>query len=501
MNSKDIDDGALQHDGNDVLHDARDTASGPLSGAEHFLVGISPQYWSHTPMNVQFLHQLGLVEGIDCFVVKKLTNECQHGIRESNELKWSEKDEEASQVTRMSKSADGDNKKSNAPRNEGEVRFIPVSKCELQGVLVNAERKSNGACHYLLDDGTGVVDCIAWADNAMYSLPPLVPQNEERLSCRVGDIVRVFGKIRCLSIGRVRETMNLNGRIWEIRDCAREVQVTSISPLQRFGERRSASVDTQSNHWLRCLQFERRALIGGAAGVPMSGSTGHCNYLEQNSVMAEPVRNGSDVLSLLGSEIASKAVQRTDFPATDDAYGAWRVFGVGCQCDLPYKDSLLYCHCQATVVPLDPHFKFRDVLLNLLLEMEAEASCSWPTDPSNSQLHFQYKSIVSNSSLQAVATQIVSKDSKVAVSVDQLFLKTFGALRKDGIISLLDNASDTYLLISRKHVIDPYCRKIMAKTSSSFLERRILESKQRTYLSNVTSARIQYVKKMLLGGE
>jgi hypothetical protein len=94
----------------------------------------------------------------------------------------------------------------------------------------------------------------------------------------------------------------------------------------------------------------------------------------------------------------------------------------------------------------------------------------------------------------------VSKDNNVAISIDQLFLKTFGALRKDGIISLLDNETDTYLLISRKHVIDPYCRKIIAKTNSSFLERRIMESRQPTYLSNVTSARLQYVKKMLLGG-
>lgn len=496
MNSEDKDDDVLQHDGF-----ARDTASGPLSGAEHFLVGISPQYWSHAPMNVHCLHQLGLVEGIDCIVVKKAKNECQHGIRKSNEPKSSEKNEGASQVPRKRKNVDDDNMKSKIPRTESDVLFIPVSKCELQGVIVNAERRSNGACLYLLDDGTGVVDCIAWADNAVYSLPPLVPQAEEIISCRVGDIVRVLGKIKCVSIGHVRETVNLNGRVWEIRDCAREVQVTCISRLQRFGERHSTSMDTQLNHWLRCLQFERRAVIRIAADFSIGGPTGQCNYLEQKSVMADPVLNGVDVLSLLGSEIASKAFQRADFPATNDAYGAWRVFGVGCQCDLPYKDSLLYCHCQATVVPLDPHFKFRDALLNLLLEMEAEASCSWRTDPSNSQLHFRYKTIVSNSSLQKVATQTVSKDSNLAVQLDQLFLKTFGALRKDGIISLLDNELDTYLLISRKHVIDPYCRKILARTSSSLLERRILVSKQPTHLSNVPSARINYVKKMLLGGE
>jgi hypothetical protein len=498
MTSKEGDDGVSQNS-----NDARDAASGLLSGAEHFLVGISPQYWSHTPMNIQRLHQLGLVEGIDCLVLRKRMNDYQHGIPESNEHRWSGNDEEASRVPSKRKSMDADNRKVNAMRNEVNVRFIPVSKCELQGVIVNAERKSNGSCLYVLDDGTGVVDCISWVDNAMYSLPPLVPQNEESLNrtCRVGDMVRVFGKIRCVSIGCVRETVKLNGRIWEIRDCTREIQVTSISPLLQQGERHSTSMDTQSNHWLRCLQFERRALIGCPTDVHIYNPTSQCHYREQKKAMTEPVRNGSDVLSLLGSEIASQALQRTDFPATDDSYGAWRVFGVGCRCDLPYKDSLLYCHCQATVISLDPHFTFRDALLKLLLEMESEAELSSRADPSNFQLHFQYKSIVGNSSLRVVAMQTVTKNNKMAVSVDQLFLKTFGVLRKDGIISLLDDETDTYLLISRKHVIDPYCKKVIAKTNSSFLERRFLELKQPTYLSNVTSARLQYVKKMLLGGE
>ena len=498
MNGEDGDDGVLQNS-----DDARDAANGLLSGAEHFLVGISPQYWSHTPMSIERLHQLGLVEGIDCLVVRKLMNDCQHGIPGSNEPRWSGNDEEARRALRKRKTMDADNGKSNALRNEVDVRFIPVSKCELQGVIVNAERKSNGSCFYLLDDGTGVVDCIAWVHNAVYSLPPLVPQNEKSFNgiCRVGDIVRVFGKIRCVSIGHVRETVKVNGRMWDIRDCTREIQVTSISPLLRRGERHSTSMNTQSNHWLRCLQFERRLLIGGPAGIRTYNRSSQCHYCEQEMAMTEPVRSGSDVLSLLGSEISSKALQRADFPAADDSYGAWRVFGVGCRCDLPYKDSLLYCHCQATVIPLDPHFTFRDALLKLLLEMESETILSSQSDPSNFQLHFQYKSIVGNSSLQVVAMQTVKKNKKMPISVDQLFLKTFAVLRKDGIISLLDDETDTYLLISRKHVIDPYCKKIMAKTNSSFLERRILELKQPTYLSNVTSARLQYVKKLLLGGE
>jgi hypothetical protein len=86
MTSKEGDDGVSQNS-----NDARDAARGLLSGAEHFLVGISPQYWSHTPMNIQCLHQLGLVEGIDCLVLRKRMNAYQHGIPESNEHRWSGK--------------------------------------------------------------------------------------------------------------------------------------------------------------------------------------------------------------------------------------------------------------------------------------------------------------------------------------------------------------------------------------------------------------------------
>jgi hypothetical protein len=74
-------------------------------------------------------------------------------------------------------------------------------------------------------------------------------------------------------------------------------------------------------------------VIGGAAAVFMGSPGGQCNYLEKKSVMADPILNGVDVILLLGSEIASTVFQRAAFPAVDDSYGEWRVFGVGCQCE------------------------------------------------------------------------------------------------------------------------------------------------------------------------
>ena len=481
-----------------------------LGGAEHFLLGVSPQYWSHAPLSVRSLNQLGLVEGIDCLVVER------HHNRVDQPHTLDPIDQEAQDNGVLRKRKRQHNVIFGETMDDKEMRFIPVSKCELQGVIVNAERRSNGSCLYLLDDGTGLVDCLAWVDNAIYSLPPLVPHDQ---SCskglfRVGDIVQVYGKIRCVSIGSVRRAVKMHGRTWEIRDCVREVHVTNIASLREVGDKRCTSMNLESNHWLRCIQFIQRASIGIAAetGAHHTGKEEPCatiqevssdqsHYLDLKRSMTEPIRNGADVLSLLGSEITSKALQRADFPATDDAYGAWRVFGVGCQCDLPYQEALLYCHCQATVEPLDPHFKFRDALLTALIKLESEVDLSAGGHQpkrclEDRQLRFQYKSIIGDDALQAIAAQIVLQNNNASINVDRLFIKTFAALRKDGIISLLDDETDTYLLVSRNHVIEPYCDKILAKMNSSSLEQRILQSERPTYLRNVPSARLQYVKKI-----
>lgn len=474
--------------------DENSVTTAGLTGAEHFLVGVSPQYWSHAAMSIRCLHELGLVNGIDCLVVRR-TNA-------GGSSKKAPHDAINGTSTREASGANDSERK----RNELDLRFIPVSKCELLGVIVYADCKSNGSCLYILDDGTGLVDCIAWVDNSTYSLPPLVPTNDFRQTdvFRVGDMVQVLGKIKCVSIGRVRDMVKSGGRTSEIRDCVREVQITSIVPLARLGGKQSTSVNAQSNHWLRCLQFQRRALLGTDVAADTRSEQNEANqlqYLTQSNKRSEPILNGAGVLSLLGPRIASAAVQGADIPTSDDAHAAWRLFGAGCRCNLPYKDSLLYCHCIATVVLLDPLLKFRDTLLELLLEMERNVSRPATRAPSmeDCQLHFQYKSVVCNEQLQKAATQIVTDDTKMKVSIDQLFRKTFGALRKDGIVSLLNDKTDTYLLVSRSRVIEPYLAKQMAaKASSSFVEKRILQSEQPVYLRNVPNARLQYVMRALL---
>jgi hypothetical protein len=37
------------------------------TGAESFLVGISPQYWAHVPLSIVDVQNLKLVNGINCY--------------------------------------------------------------------------------------------------------------------------------------------------------------------------------------------------------------------------------------------------------------------------------------------------------------------------------------------------------------------------------------------------------------------------------------------------
>ena len=408
---------SIQTDDEQLRHDLSQ-----LTGGEHFLVGLSPQYWANTPMLMDQFHRLALVGGIDCIRTP--------------------------------------------------AKLLPVSKCTLVGVIVNVDRKSNGSVLYLVDDGTGMVDCLHWTDNDHYRLPPLSRSTEYPSNhLFVGQVVRIMGRIKVLAIGSVRETMVVAGKTWEIRDAIRELHVSVIEDIQPRQDLRRMDLGPETLHWLQCMEFLKNC---ESETIPSDDAT------------PPVVRNGTDVLSLLGPAISKGALARTDLPSADDAIGAWKVFGAGCQCNLPYKESLLYCHCQATIEPLDPHFVFRDSILATLLELEAN---------SNSPFLFLYQAIIHDPTLVAVANNVLPKDE--TGSLRRLFVKTFAALRNDGLIHLLDANTDTYQLISRQRVLEPYLEKMADKSIENILERKALLAEQPPFLRNVPKARLQYAKRCL----
>lgn len=406
---------------------SEDATSGydELTGAEHFLIGLSPQYWAHTPMLVEQFHRLALVDGIDCILTTK-----------------------------------------QMPFN---LKFVPVSKCTLVGMIVNVERKANGSILYVLDDGTGMVDCLQWTDNEQYRLPSLRSNNEYRSNhLTVGQLARVLGRIKVLAIGNVREIISLPGKTWEIRDATREVHVNAMEAIDNL-QHRGMDSGPESLHWLKCMDFHKQ-----------------CEHCKSIDGADQIIRNGTDVLRLLGPSIGKDVLARMNLPSTDDAIGAWKVFGTNCQCNLAYKESLLYCHCQATLEPLDPHFIFRDAILMKLLEDEAK---------SENNCIFLYRTILNDSSLETVASRILSKDE--AGNRRRLFVNTFAALRKDGLIHLINTETDHYLLISREKVLEPYLAKTMDKSIDNMLQRNHLLNEEPAFLHHVPNARLQYIKRCM----
>lgn len=401
-----------------------------LNGAESFLVGLSPQYWACTPMSVEDFNGLLLVGGIDCIVTER------------EQLDEAGKENVAYPT-----------------------RFLPVSKCSVVGVIVNATHKSGNAYQYLVDDGTGVVDCLAWTDTGMYSLPSLVESPAHSEMFHVGDLVRVFGRIRTVSIGKTIMNLRRGETSVEITESVREIHASLIEKVTH---------DEQAHHWLRCLEFQQECGDKQIASTEKEGD---------RRISGPQIKNGTDVLRLLGKTITTEALSLADFPAANDDVGAWRVFGVGCQCKFAYMESLLYCHCQATPERLDPKLLFRDQLLLRLLALENET---------NQELRFLYNTIAQDASVRAGAKAVVGDNTML---IARLLLRTFSALRKDGILFLLDEESDTHLLVSRRRVLEP-CLERMSTRRSSGMAQRLLESEEtQSFLRCVPSSRMQFVRK------
>ena len=365
-------------------------------------VGISPSFWAHVPMTIQQLNDLKLVDGLFC---------------------WS----------------DGEH-------------YIPVTKCLLVGYIVSQTiRASDEASLYVLDDGTGLVDCLAWAKTSddMYHLPYLTPKpsSHQPDNLELGGMVRVFGKIQCVAVKE-------NGMV------VKEVQATLIDQVVK------GSVETR--HWELCLERE----------LSMARNPDEFTAVKY--------------LNILGSSISAQVRERRMLPARNDKEEEWRVFGTSCSCSLPYKMELLYCHCIASVERLDPQFAFRDVLLEYLIELQ-----STQTKP----LTFFYRDIRCIQQLRQEASNgIVATQEyrglEMEGQVDRLFKNTFRWLRTDGIIYLVNEDFDQYLFINRRWVLEPYVQHEL-KADASGARNFIRIHDGPSCLGQVHPNKLLYIKRCL----
>jgi hypothetical protein len=224
-----------------------------MKGAEHCAVGLSPSFWSHVPLFVAQLHNLVVVDGILCF--------------------------------------------DNTPRDEG-GKLVPVTKCVLVGVVVAVDARYESTA-YVLDDGTGLVDCIHWTDHAAMLLTDAFAGATVSGSCcptyGLGELIRVYGRIvHCYSL------LDEEGDAQAGRRSIREIHASLVEPVC-FG--------TEIEHWSRC-----------ATVAPTSS-------------------NGIDILKQLGPRIGAQLMEPRSF--LDDDQGAWKLFGIRCRCKHTYKSELL----------------------------------------------------------------------------------------------------------------------------------------------------------------
>lgn len=226
-----------------------------MKGAEHCAVGLSPSFWAHVPLLVAQLHNLVVADGILCI-------------------------EETS--------------------NDGAL--LPVTKCVLVGVVVAVDTRYESTA-YVLDDGTGLVDCIHWTDNAAVLLTDAFSGATVTGSyCPtygLGDLVRVYGRIvHCYSLLDDGEKHG-GGR------SIREIHASMVEPV-RFG--------TEIEHWSRC------------------------------ATLASTLSTCVGILKQLGPSVGAQVTQSRSVQENDDQ-GAWRLFGIRCRCKHSYKNELLCKSC------------------------------------------------------------------------------------------------------------------------------------------------------------
>ena len=484
---------AVEDEDDDTVMMTEDT----LVGTETFLLGLAPSFWAHVPMFIgQLVNDVILLEnGVQCLPV---------------------------------------NNSSTAGSNGNGCRWIPVTKCQLVGHVIAAERKGGACVQYVLDDGTGLIDCLYWDNNdeGGGALPALTLEGaaaaQQEAVFPIGELVKVHGKIQCCaatptavntaahattsSIGNTTLQQQQNIVVREIH--ASLVQSLSSS-RPRSQHHISHSLDPEWQHWRDCMRLQ-----------------------QQQQKECTSITNAMDVLQLLGPHIRQQVADRTQLPSADDTVGAWRLFGTQCPCITQIggagsggpclKRDLLYCHCIATVEPMDPNYVYRDNLLWELLDLEhhnyyqAEQKLYLAEDEELQleerryhPLRFSYQSLREDQELNRIAKQVIlslnldpaatattTATTKLSVNIaiqqqmEQLVRNTVRALRQDGILYLVDPTKDIYMLISKGNVLRPYIQQSLH--CRDHVERERFHSQRPDYLQNVPRARLQLVKRMVL---
>jgi hypothetical protein len=234
-------------------------------------------------------------------------------------------------------------------------------------------------------------------------------------------------------------------------ECVREVHASSVCVMNQ-------DMNSEVVHWFKCLKFTQ-------------------------DVQQHKIKGGKDVLPLLSDSIVS-SIFSADYTVESESSNILE--RNCCQTPQRFKRALLYCHCEATIETLDPIFRYRDALLNKLLDMEDKLQTQSRSEyhsyiedcidllgcNSNSTsllLLFSFESIYKDEDLSSLAKDIVSSTLVPEANARQLVQNTFRAMANDGLISLFDTDADLYLLLSVERVIEPYLRNSLSGAMPFFI--------------------------------
>ncbi len=412
-----------------------------ISDVDYRLIGLSPQYWSYTRLSVGDLNAaVPLINGVDCFITP--------------------------------------HRDSKGDKNSQQWHILPLSRVLLRGVVTAIDRRPNGCTLIVIDDGTGSMDCRCWdeSSNSAFHLPALLPQHKMSLRRNglrydIGDSVEVMGKIKTLTAGNASisagSTLSENNTTpLEVRfGCIREVHANSVCVIDKSQASIANVWNSEAVHWLKCINVE--------------------NDIRKNSAM----KNGKEVLSLLGDKISSSILRDGD----STTIGKKNVLVRQC-CQTPqrFRQALFYCHCEATLEALDPTFCFRDAVLNHLLDYESQlqdiGSCLYQSATEDCMdlygaeanslpppFLFTFQSICSDERLSSTARSLVSKTNLPEANLQRLFQRTFAAMTKDGLLSLYDPEQDLYLLVSCGRVLEPFLKRSKGMDDGGFIRPTIPE--------------------------
>jgi hypothetical protein len=416
-----------------------------ISDVDYRLIGLSPQYWSYTRLSIGDLNALPLINGVDCFIAPRRDDGTESHQQQRSHHQW---------------------------------RILPLSRVLLRGVVTAIDRRPNGCTLVVIDDGSGSIDCRCWDDlssSSAFHLPALLPQHKELLHRNglrydIGDSVEVMGKIKTLTAGNSASSIIDTGDTTplDVRfGCIREIHATSVCVINGRQSISAANVwNGEAVHWLKCIHVENE-------------------IRKRNST----IKNGKEVLSLLGEKLSPSILSDGD----STSIGKKNILSRQC-CQTPqrFRQAFFYCHCEATLVALDPTFYFRDSVLNHLLNCESQIqdieSC-WHRSATEDCMDlfgaeansipppilFTFQSICNDDHLSSIARNVVSSTNFPDGNLHRLLRRTFAAMTKDGLLSLYDPAEDLYLLVSCKRVLEPYLKRSKGMDDGGFVRPTIPE--------------------------